>query len=398
MAPLLPPPPTCPSGRTRAALATASLLVFGALCAAPASADITVGFVTSLSGNGSSLGIPYARGMAAALAYKSEIGGEKLTIIQLDDTSDPSAASRDARKLIEENHVDVLIGSATAPATIAMAQVATELKVPMIALSPVPIAGTTPEQWMVAVPQPASLLVKVVADRMKRDHMEKVAYIGFSDAWGDLVYAGAKAAEAEGGLTILTNERYTRSDSSVTGQALKIMATHPQAILIGGSGTQGALPLLNLAPLGFHGSAYGPASLVNQDFIRVGGKAVEGIQVSTGPVIVAEQLPDDHYARKISLAFREAYLKANGAPTSDGFSAYSFDGWLILLTAAKQALQVAKPGTPEFHAALDDAIFKIHELAGTQGVYNFTRGQNYGVDDRAVVIVRLVDGKWTYAP
>src|SRR5258707_13303038 len=182
-------------------------LVAGLIAASAAQADITVGFVTSLSGNGSSIGIPYARGIAAAVEYKSEVNGEKIRLIQLADGCDPSAATRNARKLVEEEKVDLLIGTATAPSTIAMAAVASELKVPMIAVSPIGKLPESPEQWVVSVPQPASLLVKIVADRMKRDGMKNIGYIGFTDAWGDLVYNGAKAAEAAGDIKIQTNER-----------------------------------------------------------------------------------------------------------------------------------------------------------------------------------------------
>ena len=147
-------------------------------------------------------------------------------------------------------------------------------------------------------------------------------------------------------MKILTNERYARTDTSVTGQVLKIMATKPDAVLLGGSATQGALPPLTLAERGYKGPLYGTPALLNADFIRVGGKAVEGVLVSAGPVIVAEQLPDSHFSKKISLDFRAAYQKANGMPTTDGFSAYSFDAWLVFLDAAKRAMATAKPGTP----------------------------------------------------
>ncbi|HEV2575040.1 ABC transporter substrate-binding protein [Methylocella sp. CPCC 101449] len=362
-----------------------------------ASAEIRVGFVTSLSGAGSSIGIPYGRGAAAAYEYRSEVGGEKIRLIQLDDGSDPSSATRNTRKLVEEEKVDILIGTATAPSTIAMAAVAGELKTPMIAVSPINLTATG-EQWAIAVPQPATLLVKVVADRMVRDGVKNVGFIGFSDAWGDLVYTGAKAAEQAGLIKVLTNERYARADTSVTGQILKVMAARPDGVLNGGSGTQGALPLLSLAERGYKGKNYGTVALINPDFVRVGGKAAEGIQVSAGPVIVAEQLPDNHFSKKISLAFREAYQKANNMPTTDVFSAYAFDGWLIFLGAAERALKVAKPGTPEFRTALKDEIFKTKELAGTHAVYNFKPGETYGVDDRALVIVKLENGAWKYAP
>lgn len=367
---------------------------------APASADITVGFVTSLSGPASSIGILYGNGIKAAVVYKDEVSGEKIRLIQLDDGSDPSAATRNARKLIEENHVDILIGTSSAPSTIAMAAVATELKVPMIAISPVTIsAAENGERWAICTPQPPPLMIKAVTDRMARNGTKTIGYIGFSDAWGDLVHNGAKAAQERGQITVTTDQRYTRTDTSVTGQILKVLATKPEGVLDGGSATQGALPLLALQERGYKGRIYGNPALVNADFIRVGGKAAEGIEVPTGPVIVAEQLPEDHYAKKISLAFKNAYAKANGVPSTDSFSAYAFDAWLVMSDAAKRVMAAgARPGTPEFRTALKDAIFSTKELAGTEGVYSFTQASSYGSDERALVMVRLQGGTWTYSP
>ena len=377
----------------------ACLLTTGWLSTTGANADITVGFVTSLSGNGSSIGIPYGKGIAAAYEYKKEIAGQKVRLIQLDDASDPSTATRNARKLIEDEKVDVLIGTATTPSTIAMTAVAAELKVPMIAVSPLSLQPVPPaDHWAVTVPQPASLLVKFVADRMKRDGVKNVGFIGFSDAWGDLVYGGAKAAEERGDIKVLTNERYNRTDTSVTGQILKVLAARPDGVLIGGSATQGALPLLALAERGYKGKTYGAASLINADFIRVGGKAAEGVEVSAGPIVVAEQLPDDHYAKKLGLTFRSVYEKANGSPSTDIFSPYSFDAWLVLADAAERAIKTAQPGTPQFRTALRDAILSTRELPGVHAVYNFKPGNNYGVDERALVIVKLTNGAWKYAP
>jgi branched-chain amino acid transport system substrate-binding protein len=375
--------------------ATAAML----LGANVAQAEIKVGFITALSGPAAALGIPYSKGMAAAQQYKPTIGGETVKLIQLDDGSDPSTTTRNARKLVEEEKVDILIGTATAPGAIALSTVADELHVPMIAISPIKVQTEDPaKQWTIAVPQPPMLMAKVAAARMVRDNVRNVGFIGFSDAWGDLVYGGAKAAEERGEIKVVTNERYTRTDTSVTAQILRIVGAKPDGVLIGGSATQAALPLIALAERGFKGPTYGLASLINADFVRVGGKAAEGVQVSTGPVIVAEQLPDGHYAKKISADFRSVYEKVNGSLPTDGFAAYSFDSWLIFTNAAERALAKAKPGTPEFRTALREAILSTTELAGTHGVYTFKPGSGYGVDDRSLVIVRLKDGKWAYAP
>jgi branched-chain amino acid transport system substrate-binding protein len=375
----------------------AALLV--SVSPSPALAEYKIGFITSLSGPATTIGIPYSRGIAAAKEYMSEIAGEPVNVIQLDDGSDPSAATRDARKLVEEDKVDVLIGTSTASSSNAIAAVADELKVPYLAISPIsPPVADDGLRWVLCVTQPPPLMIKTVTDRIKQDGVKTLGYIGYSDAWGDFVYKGAKTAEAEGALTIVANERYARTDTSVVGQVLKVVASHPEGVLDGGSGTQGALPLLGLADRGYKGKLYGTPAIVNADFIRVGGKAVEGILASGGPVLVADQLPDTHYAKKISLAFRAAHLKANGVASTDSFAPYAFDAWLIFADAAARAKAKATPGTPEFHGALRDALFSVKELAGTQGVYTFTAASGYGTDERSLVLVRLVNGAWQYVP
>jgi len=361
--------------------------------------DITVGFVTSLSGPASSIGLNYEKGINAAYAYQAEVDGHKINLVKLDDGSDPSAATQNARKLVEQNHVDLMIGTSSAPGTNAMLTVANELKVPFIGVSPVNVK--IPDQghpWGIAVPQTPNLMVKVIADRMKREGVKTVGFIGFTDSWGDLVYNGAKASEAAGGPKLTSNERYTRTDTSVTAQALKVMATKPDALLDGGSATQAALPLLEMRKLGFKGNFFGTPALLNRDFVRIGGKAADGVQVSAGPVIVTSQLPDSHFSKAIGTKFHEVFKKVNNSEADDGFSGYSFDGWLIFLNAAKVALKTAKPGTPEFHEALMQAIYSNKDVAGVHAIYNFTPKSYYGVDERSLVVVKLADGKWVYQP
>lgn len=377
-------------------------LAAGALAAAAfaaQAADLKVGLSVSLSGPNSSLGVPYAKGMQAALAYKGEIAGRKVQLIVLDDGSDPTTAGRNARKLVEEDKVDVLMGTSGVPAAIAMAQVGRDAKVPMIGLTPI-LLNPADNAWVMTVAQPTQLMIDAVVQRMKKDGVRSVGYIGFSDAWGDLVFTALNQAAKEAGIQVLGNERYARSDQSVTGQVLKLLAMRPDAVMTGGAGTPGALPFLALAERGFKGKVYGQHGLINPDFVRVVGAAGQGALMPTGPVIVAEQLPADHPTRKMGLAFRDIYQKVNNAPTSDAFSAYSFDGWLVFADAAQRVLAAGKgePGTPEFRAALRDAIFSTREVVGTHGVYNFKPGDLYGVDERARVIVTLDKGQWKLAP
>ena len=370
-------------------------LAFATAVAVPAqAADINVGLITSMTGPGASIGIPYAKGTAAGVAYKDEVDGIKLKVIQLDDTTDPSVATRDARKLIEQDKIDVLLGSGSTPASIAITGVCHELKVPCITLSPVNMPGE-PGSWMISMPQPPYLMVSVVVDYMKAAGVKTVGYIGYNDGWGDLVWGGLEKSAAPDGIKILTNERYARADTSVTAQALHIVSAAPDAVMTGGSGTPGALPFIALRERGYTKEIYGTPAIINPDFIRVGGAAVEGVIASTGPVVVADQLPDSYPTKKIALEYQAAYQKANNEPARGAFGPYAFDGWLVLLDSAKRALATgAKPGTPEFRTALRDAMVTAKDVVGTHGVYNFKPGVSFGVDKRALVLVKLVDGKW----
>jgi branched-chain amino acid transport system substrate-binding protein len=182
----------------------------------------------------------------------------------------------------------------------------------------------------------------------------------------------------------------------VTGQVLKIVAARPDAVMTGGSGTPGALPYLALAERGFKGNVYGQHGLINPDFVRVAGPSANGSFMPTGPVIVAEQLPADYPTKKIALDFRNTFQKVNNAASTDAFSAYSFDGYMVFADAASRAK--GEPGTPEFRASLRDAIFSTKEVVGAHGVYNFKQGNLYGVDERARVIVKLDNGQWKLVP
>jgi branched-chain amino acid transport system substrate-binding protein len=357
-------------------------------------ADITVGLITSMTGPGASIGIPYSKGSLAGVAYKDEVAGIKLKLIQLDDASDPSIGTRDARKLIEQDKVDVLMGAGSTPTSIAMTAVCHELKVPCITLAPVNMPGE-PGSWMVSIPQPPTLMVSAVVDYMKAAGVKTVGYIGFSDGWGDLVYGGLEKSAEPDGIKILTNERYARADTSVTAQALHIISAEPDAVMTGGSGTPGALPFIALRERGYTKEIYGTPALINPDFVRVGGAAVEGVIASTGPVVIADQLPDSYPTKKIALEYQDAYQKANNEPARGAFGPYAFDGWLVLLDSAKHALATgATPGTPEFRSALRDALVNAKDVVGTHGIYNFHPGESFGVDRRALVLVKLVAGKW----
>ena len=356
----------------------------------PARADVKIGAVLALTGPNASLGVPYRKGLEL---IPKEIGGEKVQLIVLDDGSDPSTAVRNAQKLIQEENIDLLIGGSNTPASQAMAAITAREHLQQISLAP---ASYPPDnsQWLIAIPQPANLWVGALVKDMLKRKVKTVAFIGFSDPWGDICYNALKEVGEKNGLQIVTNERYARADTSVTGQVLKIVAARPDAVLVGGSGTPGALPHIALAERNYTGPVYVTPGVFNQDFLRVGGKSVEDAVGATGPIGAYQQLPDANPIKKVSADFVNKYEGVNGKGSWNSFAAFSYDALLAVEDAIPRALKAAKPGTPEFRKALRDEIHQVRELPGTNGVYGFKEGTSYGVDERSVILVQVKNGDW----
>jgi branched-chain amino acid transport system substrate-binding protein len=371
--------------KTTLVTATAFALACGA-----AQAEITVGVSLGITGPGASLGVHYRN--AYQLMPKT-LGNEPVRYVILDDASDPTNAAKNARKLIAEDKVDALMGSNGVPSAVQMAQAAAEAKVPMIVLTP---AALSPQvlHWSFIIPQPTELMMGAIAQQLKQRGVKTVGYIGFSDTWGDLVYKALESHAGPSGFKIVTNERYARADTSVTGQVLRIMSANPDAVVVGGSGTGGALPHVALVERGFKKGIYHNHGTVNAEFIRVGGKAVNGAVAVTGPLVVPEELPDSFPTKKVSLEFTKRYESTFGAGTRNAFAGYAYDGMLVLNAAVPQALKKAKPGTAQFREALRAALEDVRNVVGTHGVYNMNPQNHNGLDERARVVVHVQNGAW----
>ena len=375
-------------------------LLIAALCATAAAAwaDVNVGVTVSATGPAASLGIPEKN--TIALMPKT-IGGQKINYIVLDDASDTTAAVANTRKLIAENKVDIILGSTTTPNSLAMIDVASEAKTPMISIAAsarIIEPMDAKKKWVFKTPQNDIMMSLAIAEHMAANGVKTVAFIGFSDAYGEGWSEEFAKAAALKKITVVANERYSRTDTSVTGQALKIMSSKADAVLVAGSGTPAALPQKTLKERGYTGKMYQTHGVANADFLRVGGKDVEGTFLPAGPVLVAAQLPADNPVKKSALAYVAAYEAANGKGTVSTFGAHAWDAGLLMTAAVPVALKKAQPGTPEFRAALRDALEQTKDVSGAHGVFNMTEKDHLGLDQRARVMVKVENGAWKYQP
>jgi branched-chain amino acid transport system substrate-binding protein len=376
-----------------------TILALALLAAAMlAHADINVGVTVSATGPAASLGIPEKNTIAL---MPQTIGGQKVNYIVLDDASDTTAAVANTRRLITENKVDVVLGSTTTPNSLAMLDVVSESQTPMISMA---ASATIVEpvdakrRWVFKTPQNDIMMSLAIATHMASQGVKTVGFIGFADAYGEGWYREFTKIAGLKGLTIVANERYARNDTSVTGQVLKLVAAKPDAVLIAGSGTPAVLPQRALRERGYAGKYYQTHGVANNDFLRVGGKDVDGTFLPSGPVLVAAQLPAANPVKASAVEYVNKYEAAYGKGSVSTFGAHAWDAGRLMAVAAAEALKKAQPGTPEFRTALRDALETVREVQGAHGIFTMSKTDHLGLDQRARVMVKIENGAWKYQP
>jgi branched-chain amino acid transport system substrate-binding protein len=368
-----------------------TLIAIAALAASAAAlADVNIGVSLSLTGPGSGLGLPMQNEFKL---WPQTIAGEKVNLVILDDASDPGKGVSNAKRFVTEDHVDMIIGSCLTPVAAAMAPVAAEAKTVQLAASPV---GVPPgqDQWLFRLPQSNDVMAHAMVAHMKKLGVKTVGFLGYTDAYGELWLKAITAEGEKNGIKVIAAERFARTDTSVTPQALKLAAANPDAMLIVASGSGAAMPEKAIVERGYKGKIYQTHAAATPDLVRIGGKDVEGTYVVSGPAVVAEQLPDSHPSKKTAIDFVTKYEKAYGPGSRNQFAAHAYDAQIVLEKILPAALKKAKPGTPEFRQALKDGMESMGRTVFSHGVMNWTAQDHWGYTNETGVMLKVVDGKF----
>lgn len=376
-------------------IAAVSSLLMGTLTAW---ADIHVGVILSLTGPGASLGIPEEK---IIQLWPAELGGQKAKFTVLNDNSDTSTASKSAMRLIAENKVDLIIGSSLTPTTLAIVEVAGAEKIPVISLAgggAIVLPQDGVRKWAFKLSPTEAISTNRVFEHMAKDKLKTMATIGVANSYGDGFLKTVEALSVHKGIKLVGSEKYNATDQTVTSQVLKLMTTNPDAVYILSSGTAGALPHIELVQRGYKGRIYQTQGVANADFLRVGGKALDGSFMTVVPVLVGDQLPDSSPIKKIAVDFLKKSDAAVGAQNRSLFGATAWDALLIADHATKNALKTAKPGTVEFRSAIRDAMEQLKGFVGTNGVYTMSAQDHNGVNELSQVMIKIENGKWIYQP
>jgi branched-chain amino acid transport system substrate-binding protein len=362
---------------------------------APAFADITVGISLPLTGPANGLGIPMQNYIKL---WPESVAGEKLKVILLDDASDPTRAVQNARKFVTEDKVDIVMGSSVTVNAVAMAETVAESGTVQMMFSPAALQAGK-DHWAFRLPQGNAVMAHAVIEHMKKQGVKSVGFLGYTDAYGETWLNDFKAQSAAlGGPPITVVERFARPDTSVTGQALKLVSANPDAILIVASGSGAAMPHKGVIERGYKGKIYQTHAAATRDLMRIGGKDVEGAYVVSGPALVPEQLPDSHPSKKVALDFVSKYEKAYGAGSRNQFAGHAYDAIIVLDKVIPVAKAKAKPGTPEFRAALRDAIESMGRTVLCHGVLTYGKDNHWGFTVETPVMLKVVNGDWKIEP
>ena len=368
-----------------------TLLTLAASVACSAAlADINIGVSLALTGPGSGLGIPMQNQLKL---FPKTIGGEKVNLIVLDDATDPGKGSANARRFVTEDKVDVIFGSCITAVAAAMTDIASEAGTVQVAGSPVGVPAGK-DKWLFRLPQSNTVMGHAVVEHMKKQGVKTIGFLGYTDAYGEQWLKEISPQLDKAGIKLVATERFARTDTSVTPQALKINAANPDAVLIVASGSGAAMPQLGMVERGYKGKIYQTHAAATQDLMRVGGKAVEGTFVVSGPAVIAEQLPDSHPSKKVSMDFVNKFEAANGPKSRNQFAGHAYDFQVTMEKVLPVALKKAKPGTPEFRAAIRDAIEGMGRTVFAHGVMNWTKDDHWGYTMETGVMLKVVDGQF----
>ncbi len=365
-------------------------LAITAVTSTAALADIKIGVSLSLTGPGSGLGTPMQKQMQL---FPKTIAGEKVTVTLLDDASDPGKGSANARRFVTEDKVDVIFGSCLTPVAAAMTDIASEAGTVQIAGSPV---GVPPgkDKWLFRLPQSNTVMGHAVIEHMKKQGIKSVGFLGYADVYGQQWLDAVGPELEKAGIKMVGVERFARTDTSVTPQALKLTSANPDAILVVASGSGAAMPQMGLVERGYKGKVYQTHAAATPDLSRIGGKSVEGTFVVSGPALLGDQLADSHPSKKLALDFVQKFEKEFGPNTRNQFAGHAYDFQVAMEKAIPLALKKAKPGTPEFRAALRDSLETMGRTVFSHGVMNWTAADHWGYTLETGVMTKVVDGKF----
>jgi branched-chain amino acid transport system substrate-binding protein len=371
--------------------------VFAGPLAAPAQEAYRVGAIFSITGPGSSLGIPErdtARMIEADVNAKGGVKGpdgkmHPLKLVIYDDASDETKAVLAAKRLIDEDKVSAIVGTTLSGTSLAILETVQKAEVPLVSCAAaIKIVEPVAERkWVFKTPQSDFLIVGVLVDYLKAKGLTKVGWLNVDYAFGQLGWVEFEKAAQKGGITVAGNEKFGQKDVDMTAQLTRIKATAPQAVIIWSIPPSASIATKNYADLGITAPLFQSHGVGNKTYIDLAGAASNNVMFPAGKLLVAEQLADNDPQKAVLLAYARDFEAKYGPRNT--FGGHAWDAVQIVLHAMEK--------TGPDRAKIRSAIEATKSFVGISGVFDFSPTDHNGLDRRAASMIQIADGQWRLA-
>ena len=374
-------------------LISCAALAFGALNAYAAD-PIKIGSILSVTGPAAFLGDPELKTMQLYVESINKAGGvlgRPLELVHYDDGSDASKANGFAKRLIESDKVDVLVGGTTTGSTMSIVPLVEKAGVPFISLAGAVVVVEPVKKFVFKTPHTDRMAAEKVFEDMRKRNLTKVALFSETSGFGQSGKKETESVAAKYGITLVANETYGPKDTDMSPQLTKIKNTPGvQAVFIFGLGQGPAIATKNYKQLGINLPLYHAHGVGSEEFIKLAGPAANGVRLPAAALLVADKLPDNDAQKPVSVAYTKAYTAKWNSDIST-FGGHAYDGLMIAVEAIKRA-----GGTDK--AKVRDAIEATKGYVGTGGVVNMSATDHMGLDLSAFRMLEIKNGDWTLAP
>ena len=374
-------------------LISCAALAFGALNAYAAD-PIKIGSILSVTGPAAFLGDPELKTMQLYVEKINKDGGvlgRPLELVHYDDGSDASKANGFAKRLIESDKVDVLVGGTTTGSTMSIVPLVEKAGVPFISLAGAVVVVEPVKKFVFKTPHTDRMAAEKVFEDMRKRNLTKVALFSETSGFGQSGKKEAEGVTAKYGITLVSNETYGPKDTDMSPQLTKIKNTAGvQAVFVIGLGQGPAIVTKNYKQLGISLPLYHAHGVASEEFIKLAGPAANGVRLPAAALLVADKLPDNDAQKPVSVAYTKAYTAKWNSDIST-FGGHAYDGLMIAVEAIKRA-----GGTDK--AKVRDAIEATKGYVGTGGIVNMTPEDHMGLGLSAFRMLEIKNGDWTLVP
>jgi branched-chain amino acid transport system substrate-binding protein len=371
----------------------ASLLAMAAMHGAHAADPIRIGAVVSATGPASFLGDPQQKTLEMYVEKINAAGGvlgRKLELVLYDDNSDANKANAFAKRLVLQDNVDLILGPSTTGSTMAVLPQVQSAKVPAISFGAATVIIDPVKPYVFKMPHSDTMAAEKALEDMKSRGLTKVALLSDTGGFGKSGRTETLKTAKALGMTVVEDQSYGEKDSDMTPQLTKAKATDAQAVFVFGTGQAPAIIAKNYQQLDMKQPLYMSHGQASAEFVRIAGKASEGVRMPSPALLVADKLSGSDKQRPVSISYKQDFESRYKMDVST-FGGYAYDGLMLAIDAIKRAGSTDK-------AKVRDALEQTKGFVGVSGIYNMTAADHMGLTKDAFKMIEVQNGAFRELP